>query len=60
MSLLQDGAHWRELAKEIRAIARKLDDPQNEGELVAIAEMYEAMAERADARVTGHPLSRKA
>jgi hypothetical protein len=60
MSTRDDGAYWRELAKEVRAIARKLADPQNERELIAIAEKYEAMAERADAHVTGHSLSRKA
>jgi hypothetical protein len=60
MSLREDGAYWRERAKEVRAVADKIEDPESKRELIAIADRYEAMAERADARASAQLLSRRA
>ena len=58
MSLLQDGAYWRERAEEVLAIADRIADHESKWELIAIAEKYVVLAYRADARASGHPLSR--
>jgi hypothetical protein len=59
MSPRDSGAHWRALAKEVLAIAAKIEDPECKPELTAIADKYEALAERADVHAVGHPLSRR-
>jgi hypothetical protein len=58
MSQGEDGAHWRARAKEMLAIADKIQGPESKRELVAIAERYEKLAARADARASIQPLSR--
>jgi hypothetical protein len=60
MSLRDSGEHWRALAKEVLTIADKIGDPENKRELIAIAEKYELLADRADVRAAIRPLSRGA
>jgi|HubBroStandDraft_1064217.scaffolds.fasta_scaffold2223731_1 hypothetical protein len=60
MSLVEDGAHWRARAKEMLAIADRIVDPESRRELIAIAEKYEMLANRADARASIQHLSRRA
>jgi len=50
MALLYDGAQWRARAKEVRDIAESLPDLLAKRELLEIAEKYERLAARADAR----------
>jgi hypothetical protein len=50
MSMLEDGNHWRERAKDVLAIAQGVEDPAAKVELLEIAARYQRLGERADAR----------
>ncbi len=52
---INDPAHWRQRAKEARALADQMDDPQSKQAMMRIAEDYERLAERAARRATGSP-----
>ena len=52
---INDPAHWRQRAKEARALADQMDDPQSKQAMMRIAEDYERLAERAAGRATGSP-----
>ena len=54
-SFLNDPGHWRERAEEARTRADQLDDPQCKSGMLRIAHDYELLAERAEARASGHP-----
>ena len=53
-SFLNDPRHWRDRADEARTRADQLDDPQSKGAMLRIADDYELLAERAEARASGH------
>ena len=43
--------HWRKRAKESRAIADQIGDSDAKAKMLAVAESYEKMATRAEARM---------
>jgi len=53
-SFLSDPKHWRDRAEEARTRADQLDDPQSKSAMLRIAHDYELLAERAEARASGH------
>src|SRR5262249_37363140 len=53
-SFLNDPRHWRDRAAEARTRADQLDDPQSKSAMLRIADDYELLAERAEARASGH------
>jgi hypothetical protein len=53
-SFLNDPGHWRDRAEEARTRADQLDDPQSKSAMLRIADDYELLAERAEARASGH------
>jgi hypothetical protein len=48
--LIDDPEHWRQRAKESRALADQLDDPTAKQTLLEIAQSYERLAELAERR----------
>ncbi len=44
-----NGAHWRERARQMRALAEKLTDEEAGHRMLMIAADYEKLAERAEA-----------
>ena len=46
--LIDDTNHWRDRADEARAIAASLSDPESKRIMIAIAENYDRLAERAE------------
>jgi hypothetical protein len=50
-SLLNDPQHWRERAREARAIAQETDNPMVRRSMAQIAEEYDRVAEKAERRV---------
>ena len=48
--LIDDPEHWRQRAKESRALAGQLDDPTAKQTLLEIAQSYEELAELAEKR----------
>jgi hypothetical protein len=53
-SFLNDPRHWRDRAEEARNRADQLDDPQSKSAMLRIADDYELLAERAEARALRH------
>jgi hypothetical protein len=49
--LLNDPSHWRERAKAMRVHAEQIDDPESKGMMLKIADDYESLAQRAEARM---------
>jgi hypothetical protein len=49
-SLINDPKHWRDRAKEARAIADEMKDPDAKQMMLGIARDYVLLAERAEAR----------
>jgi hypothetical protein len=49
-SARDDASHWRSLASEARAVADGMADPASRLIMLKIAEGYERLAARADAR----------
>jgi hypothetical protein len=47
-SLKDDPKHWRQLAREARAAADQLDDPEAKRTMLEIAENYEQLASLAE------------
>jgi hypothetical protein len=45
--LYNDPEHWRKRADEAREIAGKMTDPKGKGDMLAIADKYEQLAQRA-------------
>jgi len=54
-SLINDPKHWRERAKEARAMADEMKDRQAKQMMLGIARDYVLLAERAKARAKSHP-----
>jgi hypothetical protein len=48
-----DPKHWLGRAKEARAIAEQLDDPEAKRTMLATADDYERLAKRAEERAAG-------
>jgi hypothetical protein len=51
-SILNDAKHWRERAREARAIADETDNPMVRRSMFRIAEEYERVAEKAAQRAS--------
>ncbi len=47
---LLDGNHWRERAREMRALVVDITDPKLKHRMLKIAASYDKLAERADER----------
>jgi len=58
VSLINDPKHWRDRAKEARAIADEMKDPDAKQMMLGIARDYVRLAERAEARAKGSPQSK--
>jgi hypothetical protein len=52
-SHLNDPEHWRERAKEARAMAEDMADPASKGKMLDVAANYEHLAKRAEDRRAG-------
>ena len=52
-SLVNDPAHWRQRAQEARTVADQLSDLQAKAAMLRIADDYERLATRAEARAIG-------
>jgi len=53
-SFLNDPTHWHERAAEARTRADQIAEPQSKNAMLRIAHDYEVLAERAEARASGH------
>ena len=51
---INDPQHWRDRAKEARALADQINDVEAKAAMLRIAEDYERLAKRAEARGLGH------
>jgi hypothetical protein len=51
--LINDAKHWRERAEETRTMAERMSDPDAKQAMLRIAEEYEKVAKRAEARTIG-------
>ena len=54
-SHLDDPAYWRKRAAETRQLAGQVSQLDHKKELIAMAERYERLAERAEGRSKGTP-----
>jgi hypothetical protein len=50
---INDPKHWLDRAKEARALAEQMDDPEAKRTMLAIADDYERLAKRAEERAAG-------
>jgi len=57
-SIINDPKHWRERAKEARAIADEMNDREGKQTILGIARDYVRLAERAEARARSLPQSK--
>jgi hypothetical protein len=53
--LLNDPEHWRERAKAMRELSAEMLDPESRNLMLKIADDYEVLAQRAEARVVHRP-----
>jgi hypothetical protein len=57
-SIINDPKHWRDRAKEARAIADEMNDRDAKQMMLGIARSYVLLAERAEARARGSSQSK--
>jgi hypothetical protein len=57
-SLVNDPEHWRNRAREKRALAERLRNDQAKQTMLRIADDYERLAEQAEERSKGSPQSK--
>jgi hypothetical protein len=50
--IIDSPKHWRNRAKEKRALAGKVDDPKTKRALLEVADGYDRLAQRAEERNT--------
>ena len=50
---INDPKHWLNRAKEARALAEQIDDPEAKRTMLKIADDYERLAQRAQERAAG-------
>jgi hypothetical protein len=50
---INDPKHWRDRAKEARALAEQMDDPEGKRMMLRVADDYERLAQRAQERAAG-------
>lgn len=53
MNRINDVAHWRDRADELRSVADDFKDEQAKQQLLRCADDYDRMAERAEKRISG-------
>ena len=53
VSSIYDPKHWLDRAKEARALAEQIDDPEAKRTMIGIADDYERLAKRAEERAAG-------
>lgn len=58
-SRVNDPKHWFDRAEEVRAVAERMSDEQSRRAMLAIAEGYEHLAERAELRRSKPPSLRQ-
>ena len=51
MTIIDDTQHWRQRAQEAREAAAQIGDPVAKAAMLTIAQSYEEIASRADARL---------
>jgi len=56
--IYRESKHWRDRAKEARAIADEMKDPDAKQAMLGIARNYVLLAERAETRAKGPPQSK--
>jgi hypothetical protein len=54
-ALINDPAHWRQRAQEMRSIANRFDDPVAKQSMLEIAQYYEQLAAIAEQRPLAKP-----
>jgi len=52
-SHINDPSHWRERAKQMRAMAEDVNDGEAKETMLRVAKEYDRLAERADIRSSG-------
>ena len=57
MSHINDPKHWRYRAKEARAMAESMTDPEAKQSMLNVAADYERLAKRAEDRAGGNAAS---
>jgi hypothetical protein len=57
-SFIHEPAHWRKRAEQARTIADQMNDAEARSMMLKIAEDYEKLAKRAEARVAKPPESK--
>ena len=53
MELIDDAKHWHERAKESRALAEQMTNPDAQRTMYCIAASYQRLAQRAEERLRG-------
>jgi hypothetical protein len=51
---INDPKHWLDRAKEARALAEQMDNPEAKRTMLKNADDYERLAQRAEERAAGH------
>jgi hypothetical protein len=52
-SIANDPEHWRKRAEDMRTLANEIKDPLSKQTMLKIAEDYDRLAKRAEARARG-------
>jgi hypothetical protein len=58
MTILHDPQHWRQRAEEARAMAAQIEDRLSKAAMLTIAEKYEQIARRSEARLLNRESSK--
>ncbi len=51
---INDPKHWYDRAAEMRALSETMNDTETRATMLRLAEDYDKLADRAEARATGH------
>jgi hypothetical protein len=58
VSVLDNPAHWRKRAAEMRALSKTMDDVETRVTMLRLADDYEKLADQAATRARATPLSK--